>query len=223
MATDLRWGCPSRLKSPTGCSLWCKRISAMASDPVAPIVMADSTALVRADSVAFSKSRSTLMNSRVPLSPRSASSRRRKVAKHPGSSQFSSGRAKSMAPGFRLQKGQVVDGVKGGVLFAPVPRMAGDHVGAAGDRHLFDPADDAHFVVGMRSGDRVVVAIESHEGKRVGVTLGDPAGLERLGRERQHGGAVVDEALCLGADLAPDPTEQVGITGSGQVLVERRP
>ena len=38
----------------------------MASDPVAPMVMAASTALVSAGSVAFSKSRSTLMNSRVP-------------------------------------------------------------------------------------------------------------------------------------------------------------
>ena len=38
----------------------------MASEPVAPMVMADSTALVSAGSVAFSKSRSTLMNSRVP-------------------------------------------------------------------------------------------------------------------------------------------------------------
>ena len=101
------------------------RISAMASDPVAPMVMADSTALVRASSVAFSKSRSTLMNSRVPLSPRSASSRRRKVEKHSGSSQFSSGRAKSMRTGLSLQEGQVVDRVKGGALFAPVASDGG--------------------------------------------------------------------------------------------------
>jgi len=72
MATAFKCGWPSRLKSPTGCSAWWNKISAMASEPVAPIVMADSTALVRAGNVAFSKSRSTLMNSRVPLLPRSA-------------------------------------------------------------------------------------------------------------------------------------------------------
>jgi hypothetical protein len=193
----------------------------MASEPVAPMVTADSTAFVSAGSVAFSKSRGDLMNSRVPLSPRSASSCRRSVAKHPGSSQFSSGRAKSMAPGLRSKKGQVVDGVK--VVCSLPTAMAGDHVGAADNRHLFDPADDAHLVVGMRSRDRVIIAVESHEGERVGVVLGDPPRLEGLRRERQHGGAVVDEALGLGADLAADSTEQVGIARSSQILIQRGP
>jgi hypothetical protein len=116
-----------------------------------------------------------------------------------------------------------VDGVKGGALLAPVARVAGDHLCPAGDGHLFDPTDDAHLMVGKRSRHRIVVAVETHEGERVGVTLGDPSGLEGLGRQRQHGRAVVFEAFGLGADLAPDPAEQVGITGGRQVLVQRGP
>ena len=189
----------------------------MASDPVAPMVMAASTALVSAGSVAFSKSRSTLMNSRVPLSPRSASRRRRERGEAIGQAPVLEGPGEVDGTGLSLQEGQVVDRIEGGALFAPVPAVAGDHVGPAADRHLFDPADDADFVVGIGGRHRVVVAVETHEGERVGMALGHPSGLEGLGRQRQHGGAVFNQAFRLGADLAPDPAEQVGITGCGQV------
>ena len=73
---------------------------ATASALVAPIRERD---LDRAGELAWwprSIRRSTLMNSRVPACPRSASSRRRSGRKH-GQSSPSSGRAKSNAPGFR--------------------------------------------------------------------------------------------------------------------------
>jgi hypothetical protein len=72
----------------------------MASEPVAPIESACSTAPVSSFNVADSMSRRTFMYSRVPAGPRSASRRRRSTEKHSGRSQPSSGRATSKAPGF---------------------------------------------------------------------------------------------------------------------------
>ncbi len=73
--------------------------------------------------------------------------------------------------GLALQEGQVVDGSKVVLLFAPVTGVAGDDVGAAGDGHVFDPAEDGHLVMGIGGRHRVVVAVETHEGERVGVAL----------------------------------------------------
>ena len=126
-------------------------------------------------------------------------------------------------PGLSLQQGQVVQRVKGRVLVAPVPRVPGDDVGPARDGDVLDAAHHGHFVMGIGRRHRVVVAVEAHERERVGMALGDPAGLEGLGGKCQHGGAVVDQALGLGADLSPHPAEQIAVAGRGQVLIQRCP
>ncbi len=118
--------------------------------------------------------------------------------------------------GLAFEEGQVVDRIERGVLFAPVPGVTGDDVGPAGDGHVIDPAQHSHLVMGIGRRHRVVIAVESHQRERVGMALSHPAGLERLGRESQHGGPVIFQSLGLGAHLAPDPSEQVGITGGSR-------
>ena len=113
--------------------------------------------------------------------------------------------------------------VEGDLLFAPVARVGGHHLGADQQVHLFDPADGGHLVVGVVGRHRVVVAVEAHETERVRPGLGDPSGLEGLGRQGEHGRPVDGEALGLGLGLAPHPAEQVGEAGGRQVVVQRRP
>ena len=153
----------------------------MASEPVAPMASAASTALASAGTVAFSSSRSTLMNSRVPECPRSASRRRRKRGEASGQLPVLERSGEVDGPGLSLQQGQVVQRVEGRVLFAPVPRVPGDDVGPARDGDVLDAADHGHLVMGIGRRHRVVVAVEAHERERVGMALGDPAGLEGLG------------------------------------------
>jgi hypothetical protein len=119
-----------------------------------------------------------------------------------------------------LQEGQVVARVEGDLLFVPVPRVGGHHVGAGDDVHRVDPAETRHVVIGEVGGHRVVVAVEAHERQRVHRGLDHPAGLEGLGRQRQHGGPVDLQPLGLALGLAPDPSVEVGEAAGGQVLVQ---
>ncbi len=122
--------------------------------------------------------------------------------------------------GLALEQRQVVHGVVGDVLSAPVPRVHRDQFGQTLDADRVDPADDAEIVVGVAGGDRVVVAVEAHQGQGVGLALLDAAGLERRRRQREHRGAVDLEALRLGLGLAAHAAEQVVEAQGGQVLVE---
>ena len=141
MATDLRWGWPSRLKSPTGCSAWWKRISAMASEPVAPMARAASTALASAGTrgvLQEPQHLDELAGAPVPEIGLQApaqggeASRQLPVLERPGEVD---------GTGLSLQEGQVVNGIEGRVLLAPVTAVPGDDLGPARDGDVFDPAE----------------------------------------------------------------------------------
>ena len=81
--------------------------------------------------------------------------------------------------GLSLQEGQVVARVEGDLLFAPVARVGGHHLGADQQADLFDPAHDGHLVVGEGGGHRVVVAVEAHERRASSPWSGRPGAARR--------------------------------------------
>ena len=126
--------------------------------------------------------------------------------------------------GLSLQEGQVVDAGRRTMCSLPQCRRWRATTSVPLQiAHLFDPADDGDLVVGIGGRHRVVVAVETHEGERVGMTLHHPAGLEGLGRQRQHGGAVFISRSALVLGLAPDPAEQVGVTALRRGTRSARP
>jgi hypothetical protein len=70
--------------------------------------------------------------------------------------------------GLSFQEGQVVAGIEADLFFRPAPRMGGHDVCADEQAHLFDPTEGGDVVMGEGSRHRVVVAVESHERQRVG-------------------------------------------------------
>ena len=74
----------------------------------------------------------------------------------------------------------------------------------------------------MRKGGRhrVVVAVNAHEGERVGPPALHPAGLERAFRKLEHRVAVFLQALGLGRTLAPKASIEVHFAAPGQVRVQ---
>ena len=132
---------------------------------------------------ACSSRRSTLMNSRVPAEPRSASSRRRKHREALGQLPALQRPGDVERAGFAFQQGQVVARVVGRVFFGPSgvggerPRSVPTAIATSSM-----PPTDGHVMMRVGGRDRVVVAVEPHQRQRVRLRADDPTGLERIRR-----------------------------------------
>ena len=188
------------------------RINATASALVAPIASAASTAPVSSRSVARSMRRSTLMNSRVPADPRSASRRRRRMPEALGQLPVPRAAGRSRA---RRAFARAVPGSDGGhrwcALSAPVTRVRGDELGAREMRDLLDAADHGHLVVGDRRS-----APSSRCGRSARARASWP-GAARPGAPRRTSAgsasmacAVGLQALGLGLGFAPHRRIEIG-------------
>ena len=160
------------------------------------------------------------MSCLVPADPRSASRRRRRCAKARRQPPALQGPGVIEGPGLAFQEGQVVAGIEGDLLFGPTTLVAGHHLGADHDPHLVDAAQHGDLVMGPCRRHRVVVAVETHEGERVGTGVLDPPRVEGLVGESEHGSPVHLEAPGLPLGLAAHRPVHVGHTRRFQVGVQ---
>jgi hypothetical protein len=113
-----------------------------------------------------------------------------------------------------------VNGIELRVLFAPVSRMPRHQLVADGNSYFFDTADHRDLMMGIGRGDRVIVAVEADQRKRIRLRCFYTASLECLAGNRQQGLLFFGQQGFLRRRFTTQLPLQVPATMLGQLSVE---